>query len=127
MSVSFSYFTREDITSDLLATIRSEAESLNNTREWVSTEALIFFDMDEYESKAFGNSKFFPGGIGNETDGVPDVQFIIDALCDWSKRFDISWQITAEEADVGIIEHGKPDDAVQGFVKSLSDAELWQF
>ena len=85
------------------------------------------FEMEGYESKAFGDSKFFPDGIGNESDGVPDVEFIISALCEWSKRFNVSWRITAVEADVGIIDGGEPDTSVQGFIESLSDADLWRF
>lgn len=123
--VSFSYFTREAIADTTRTSIRREAEALNRSRAWTSTDSLIFLEMEGFESRAFGNSKFFPDGLGNEGKDISDVQFIVNTLSDWSRRFHVTWQITAQEDHVGIIADGEADDNVYGFVESLSDAELW--
>lgn len=127
MGVSFSYFTLEDVSNEVRDVIQAEAKSINESRDWTSTEALCFFQMEGYESKVFGDSKFFADGVGSEADGIPDVERIVDALKDWSRRLNISWQIRAEGSEVGVIQAGELDDRVQGFVQSLSDADLWQF
>ena len=124
MSVSFSYSTVEEVDNDTRRAILSEASRLNDNRHWTSTERFIFFEPEGDETQMYGDSKFFPNNVHDEPDDIPDIVFIMRILCDWSNRFRITWQITAEEVEVGRISLGETDSKIDSFVRALSDGSL---
>ena len=77
MGVSFSYHTKDPISPDLKVKICDEAKLLNE-RNWSTTEGIIFFEMEGFQDKLYGDSKVFMDDENIEEEH--DMVFIINCL-----------------------------------------------
>ncbi len=49
-----------------------------------------------------------------------DLEFLLDKLCDMSKRFNVDWTIQIEDAEIGSIVDGVCDSAVREAVEAMA-------
>ena len=125
MGLSVIYKCTGDLQSDAIREIIDPASELASRRTWMSCEPLW---LRAKNGVLAGSSK--PRISPNPDDiaalsegGLPDgtLNDLLHGLCELSKRFGISWEITHDYADgpLGYIRNGKIDDDLRWQCETL--------
>jgi hypothetical protein len=126
MGVTIEYYTKSDVTLDEVRAIVAATREPDN-QPWLLCEPMSFFEMPGFESKLFGASKLnlIPDPAEKaeaesyDTD-KNDLEFLLDKLCEISKRFGVNWTISVEGAELGSIDNGVCDQAVREAVEAMA-------
>lgn len=135
MGVTIEYFTKSDVSLEEVKAIVAATREPDN-QPWLLCEPINFLDLPGYENQLFGASKLnlMPDPAEKaeaesyDTD-KNDLEFLLDRLCDISKRFNTDWTIQVEGSELGSIENGVCDPAVREAVEAMASVadELGEF
>lgn len=125
MGFDVSYSTTERISPSLQREIIEEAKGLYTQHSWVHVMGPVLNDDGGYLT---GSSRLSPqcdeddaadARLGAAPDGT--LTALLDSLCKLSAQFDIEFEIEHDhsEGSVGVIRHGKADEAVQSTFDGL--------
>lgn len=126
MGVDIVYFTKSDVSLEETKAIVAATREPDN-QPWLLCDPIHFLDMTGYENRLFGTSKL--NLMPDPTEKVEaesydtdknDLEFLLDRLCDLSKRFHVDWTIQIEDGEIGSIVNGVCDPAVREAVEAMA-------
>jgi hypothetical protein len=137
MGVSLSYTTAEPVDDAVKAAIVAETAGLQNARDWWC-EAITFFAPPQDDGRLHGDTKLFLSGYSTKDGGFVEVSpeedslmayrdacFIIDRLCEWSRKYGLVWTVECAGEEVGVIMGGEPDNGLREFIESFGEPDLF--
>lgn len=126
MGVDIVYFTKSDVSREESNAIVAAARESDN-QPWRLCEPIHFLNMPGYENRLFGASKLnlMPdpaekaeaASYGTDKN---DLEFLLDRLCEISKRFSVDWTIQIEDGEIGSIVDGVCDSAVREAIEAMA-------
>jgi hypothetical protein len=135
MGVDIVYFTKSHVSPEQVRAIVAASREPDH-QPWLLCEPIHFLDMPGYENQLFGTSKL--NLMPDPTEKAEaesynaeknDLEFLLDKLCEISKRFRVDWTIQIEDAELGSINNGVCDPAVREGIEAMASVsdELGEF
>jgi hypothetical protein len=137
MGVSLDYCTTAPVSRHVKDAICAEAERLEPSYGWWA-EPLNFFDPGEGDGRLCGRTKIdlvgYSIAVGeyvevdindNDLMRYRDMCFILEALAAWGAKYGLSWEVEHAGEPVGMIEKGRWDTRVHGYVEEMKKFFQW--
>jgi len=122
MGVSLGYAALQPVSREVQTLVKRAADELCREREWW-TEPIHFFDDAACHNCLVGSSKLFRPGFDWDDDTFlvwRDVQFIIGKLAGWADSLGLTWRLSHDGHEIGIVDAKGADDRVNLFCSNLA-------
>lgn len=123
MGFDLIYSTTEIISPALQREMIADAQALYAERTWVQCDGPDLLDDKGYLTGSSRLSPSDPDGFAeakasNKPTGK--LRDLLTSLCNLSGRHGVTWEISHDQGDVGLIEYGLPDERVTGTFEGLA-------
>ena len=127
MGVSIDYVTQSQISPETRAAIVAASDE-PDSQSWNLCEPICFFDdVPGYENRLFGSSKLnmmpHPDDCAAQNDRSTecnDLEFLLNQLCNYSKKFQVNWVVQVEGSELGVIENGTAEKSLMEAVRAMA-------
>lgn len=135
MGVCLYFRTAESVPADVAEAIRNELARTNRSARWIYCEPLDL-DQDAADGRLTGRTKLnlhpWPDEYTTamrEPAERGDFQTVLDALADWSGRYQLTWEVGVEGHPLGRVAGGECDPGLAEALEAMTAVadELAQF
>lgn len=114
MGVSIGYATPQLVTQEVRTLVKQEADELSRGRDCGLSRSISSI------MRLVGDSKLFRGVALDDTFlAWRDVQFIVATLARWAASFGVTWRLSYDDIELGIVDATGADDRFNAFCSNI--------